>query len=502
MATPDGKPVAMAHSNNGSSDLDAWMALFGQAAQSVGRRRGKPRAARHAACPLAAADEIPTQRGLLSINYVSGERHRLRRRAALFVRNQAGKFCLEISSAPSTTRRSARCGRGWTSSPRRREWSSRRSAVTAASSKAVTPVSAVVGRGARVFPSASSTAGEGGAWGMAVLAAYLLRDDETQALPDYLDEKIAGTLGEPVQPDARDVEGFSEFFARHKKGSPSSALRFKPSSSSVTYRELKLVLVLFGGFAISSRAFAQASPVVISVDATSGGAPLEPGVGVLRLRRSELHHHARRHGALAHARRGALGPGASARTFSSTRVTERQRSSGARRTSTPEDSQESPSSILRSSTRSWTRRSGRGVPAVRARVHASTLSTRPDPYENSGTYTLDSGAFYPPRDYEKMGGACGRWAEHARDRYSGGQTNWIWELWNEPDIGYWQGTPEEYARLYDYTEAALHAVLPDARLGGPAVARPDGSFLKGVLGTLLDGDQRRHGTDGDASRAR
>ena len=63
-----------------------------------------------------------------------------------------------------------------------------------------------------------ATAGEGGAWGMAVLAAYMLRADAKQSLPDYLDERIARSIGKPVKPDPRDVKGFDEFFARHKKG--------------------------------------------------------------------------------------------------------------------------------------------------------------------------------------------------------------------------------------------------------------------------------------------
>jgi sugar (pentulose or hexulose) kinase len=66
--------------------------------------------------------------------------------------------------------------------------------------------------------SVPATAGEGGAWGMAVLAAYMLRADPKPSLPDYLDAQIAGSIGEPIQPDPRDVEGFAEFFARHTRG--------------------------------------------------------------------------------------------------------------------------------------------------------------------------------------------------------------------------------------------------------------------------------------------
>jgi xylan 1,4-beta-xylosidase len=109
------------------------------------------------------------------------------------------------------------------------------------------------------------------------------------------------------------------------------------------------------------------------------------------------------------------------------------------------------------------------------------LSTRPDPYENSDTYTLDGGSFYPPRDYAKWAALVSAWAGHVQDRYPGAESSWHWELWNEPDIGYWKGTFEEYARLYDYTEAALHAVLPNASLGGPAVAGVSSSFLREFL---------------------
>jgi sugar (pentulose or hexulose) kinase len=63
-----------------------------------------------------------------------------------------------------------------------------------------------------------ATAGEGGAWGMAVLAAYMLRAAPSQSLPDYLDARIAKSVGKPIAPDPRDVKGFAEFFARHQKG--------------------------------------------------------------------------------------------------------------------------------------------------------------------------------------------------------------------------------------------------------------------------------------------
>jgi xylan 1,4-beta-xylosidase len=83
-----------------------------------------------------------------------------------------------------------------------------------------------------------------------------------------------------------------------------------------------------------------------------------------------------------------------------------------------------------------------------------------------------------------------------KERYPGAESSWQWELWNEPDIGYWHGTFEEYARLYDYTETALHGVMPDASLGGPAVARPEGSFLAQFLEHCASGTNAVTGQTG------
>ncbi len=109
------------------------------------------------------------------------------------------------------------------------------------------------------------------------------------------------------------------------------------------------------------------------------------------------------------------------------------------------------------------------------------LSTRPEPYRNSSAFTLDGGCFYPPKDYTRWGQLVTAWATHAKERYPDAEAEWQWELWNEPDLPYWQGTFAEYAQLYDHTEAALHAVLPRATLGGPAVAGVSSLFFRQFL---------------------
>ena len=55
---------------------------------------------------------------------------------------------------------------------------------------------------------------------------------------------------------------------------------------------------------------------------------------------------------------------------------------------------------------------------------------------------------------------------------------WYWEVWNEPNIGYWKGTMEEFFKLYDYAAKGLKRALPTARIGGPEIA--GGSSASGI----------------------
>jgi xylan 1,4-beta-xylosidase len=65
---------------------------------------------------------------------------------------------------------------------------------------------------------------------------------------------------------------------------------------------------------------------------------------------------------------------------------------------------------------------------------------------------------------------------------------WYWEVWNEPNIGYWRGTPEEFFKLHDCAIDAVRRALPTARVGGPDVAGgPGGKFLHNFLEHCLRG---------------
>lgn len=126
-------------------------------------------------------------------------------------------------------------------------------------------------------------------------------------------------------------------------------------------------------------------------------------------------------------------------------------------------------------------------------------------WERFGSYK-DRYWSYPPKDYKKWHDLIYHLVSHCIDKYGEEEVlTWYWELWNEPDIFYWRGTFEEFCKLYDYTEAALHSVLPAARLGGPSTTSPHKgnnaqiflsrflehctigtNYFSGVTGTRLD----------------
>ena len=107
-------------------------------------------------------------------------------------------------------------------------------------------------------------------------------------------------------------------------------------------------------------------------------------------------------------------------------------------------------------------------PLVEIGFMPKALSTHPEPYRHTFPKgDVFTGWSYPPKDEVRWSKLVEAYAAHLRARY-GRQTDlWLWEVWNEPDIAYWHGTPAEYDRLYDLTAAAIRKVLPKARIGGP-----------------------------------
>jgi sugar (pentulose or hexulose) kinase len=219
VVTPDGSPVAMAHSNNGSSDLDAWMALFGQVGRALGAQVTTDELYGRL-LPLAAAGDVDADAGgLLAINYVSGEHMTgFTEGRPLFARTEDARLTLEnfMRAQYFASLCSLRTGL---------DILTRDEGVVIEEIRGHGGFFKGGDTGQRMMAAAlnvpvgiPSTAGEGGAWGMAVLAAYLLRPAADQSLPDYLDSLIADSMGTAIAPDARDVAGFEAFFARHRRG--------------------------------------------------------------------------------------------------------------------------------------------------------------------------------------------------------------------------------------------------------------------------------------------
>lgn len=116
------------------------------------------------------------------------------------------------------------------------------------------------------------------------------------------------------------------------------------------------------------------------------------------------------------------------------------------------------------------------------------------PYEPSPTTysSYEAGTWaYPPKDYGKWEGLVEALARHCLQRYGKDEVSaWLWEMWNEPDIFYWRGTPEEFNELYAVTTRAIRRVLPVAAVGGPTVTGGDGGvpFMRGFLDHCYEHD--------------
>jgi len=127
-------------------------------------------------------------------------------------------------------------------------------------------------------------------------------------------------------------------------------------------------------------------------------------------------------------------------------------------------------------------------PFVEIGFMPEALSTHPLPYETKfGQKDSGTGWSYPPKDYDQWAELVYRWVRHSVDRYGSDEVlSWYWELWNEPDISYWRGTPDEYNRLYDYTSSAVKRALPGARVGGPGTTDPAGQKAAAFLRQFLE----------------
>lgn len=145
-------------------------------------------------------------------------------------------------------------------------------------------------------------------------------------------------------------------------------------------------------------------------------------------------------------------------------------------------------------------------PLVEIGFMPEALSVKPQPYRHEWapdkTYNkIYTGWAHPPKDYKKWGELVYQWVKHCVEKYGREEVaSWWWEVWNEPDIAYWQGTPEEYFKTYDFAADAVKRALPAIRIGGPTTTGPKSEkaakFLRDFLQHVVSGKNYATGKTG------
>ena len=217
VTTPAGKPVAMVHCNNCTSDINAWAGLFGEFAEALGVKLES--GALFDLLFRKALEGAPDGGGLLSYNYDSGEGVTdLDEGRPLFLRTPDARFTLSNFMRTHLLSALATLKIGLDILTQNEQVTIDKLYGHGGFFK--TPevgqqlLSAAVGAPVSVM----ETAGEGGPYGMALLGAYMLWKDAGESLPDYLDSKaFAEARSSTLMADAADIEGFDAFLARYKQ---------------------------------------------------------------------------------------------------------------------------------------------------------------------------------------------------------------------------------------------------------------------------------------------
>lgn len=218
VTTPDGNLVGMVHCNNCTSDLNAWVNCFKGFLESLGVDVSMPKI--YDAFYYEAEKGDPDCGGLLAYNYFSGEHTTgFEEGRPLFVRKPDNKFSfanfakvnlytalgalkagLDIMLVDEGVKLDRITGHGGLYKTPRVGQQITANAINA-------PVSVM------------KTAGEGGAWGIALLADYMISKDDSEPLDAYLENKVfAGNEGSVIDPQPEEVDGFNEFMKRYKTG--------------------------------------------------------------------------------------------------------------------------------------------------------------------------------------------------------------------------------------------------------------------------------------------
>jgi len=142
-------------------------------------------------------------------------------------------------------------------------------------------------------------------------------------------------------------------------------------------------------------------------------------------------------------------------------------------------------------------------PYVQIGFMPEALSVKPEPYRHHWTPLtkyddIYTGWAYPPKDWAKWEELVYQWAKHSAEKYGKDEVlKWYWQTWNEPNIGYWRGSRDEFFKLHDHAIRAVRRAIPGAMVGGPDLAGgAGGDFLRAFLDHCLKGKNKATGETG------
>jgi sugar (pentulose or hexulose) kinase len=215
VATPSGDPVAMVHCNNGASEVGEWCALFSQFAEAAGLPVDD--AATFATLFRCAMQAEPGAGGLTAFNNLAGEPITgLAEGRPLFLRTPGSRFTLANFMRAQLFAMFATLHLGMAILSE--EEGVGVEALFAHGGVFKTPgvAQSLLAAALNTPVSVGTSAGEGGPWGMALLAQYMQVAGQGRSLAEFLAEEVfAGAHLHTVPPAAGDVEGFAEFMARY-----------------------------------------------------------------------------------------------------------------------------------------------------------------------------------------------------------------------------------------------------------------------------------------------
>jgi sugar (pentulose or hexulose) kinase len=218
VTTPTGKPVAMVHSNNCTSDLNAWVDLFQEFTKVLGVDVSESELYEMLYKQGLKGDADGG--GMLAYSYLSGEHiTKLEEGRPLFVRTPESRFTLSnfMRTYLFSSLGALKIGMDILFEQEKVQLDQLLGHGGFFKTEAVGQK--IMAAAMNVPVSVMETAGEGGAWGIALLAAYMLDKAENEPLEAYLSDKVfAGESGSTIAPDQADVDGFTTFMERYKKG--------------------------------------------------------------------------------------------------------------------------------------------------------------------------------------------------------------------------------------------------------------------------------------------